>query len=126
MEKEKYPNDLPTTFIRGYIRSYGKLLQIPEYEIKKAIEPIKSKPNQQETTGLMTASEVFDVRLQVAAIDCIKAWYHNPHLIACWLKILSGLVRLHGGIRANRRKPLPTMIEEQTTQLNTAQQNQPL
>jgi len=48
MEKERYPSDLPVTFIRGYIRAYGKLLQIPEYEIKKAIEPIKPKPTQHE------------------------------------------------------------------------------
>lgn len=45
MEKDRYPSDLPATFIRGYIRAYGKLLQIPEFEIKKAIEPIKSKVN---------------------------------------------------------------------------------
>lgn len=45
MEKDRYPADLPVTFIRGYLRAYGKLLQIPDYEIKKAIEPIKPKPN---------------------------------------------------------------------------------
>lgn len=44
MEKDKYPADLPVTFIRGYLRAYGKLLQIPEHEIKIAIEPIKPKP----------------------------------------------------------------------------------
>lgn len=44
MEKDRYPIDMPVTFIRGYLRSYAKLLQIPEYEIKKAIEPIKPKP----------------------------------------------------------------------------------
>lgn len=44
MEKDKYPPDLPVTFIRGYLRAYGKLLQIPEHEIKLAIEPIKQKP----------------------------------------------------------------------------------
>lgn len=44
MERDRFPADLPITFIRGYIRAYGKLLQIPENEIKKAIEPIKPKP----------------------------------------------------------------------------------
>lgn len=43
MEKDRYPPDLPVTFIRGYLRAYGKLLQIPDFEIKKAIEPIKNK-----------------------------------------------------------------------------------
>lgn len=45
MEKEKYPTDLPVTFIRGYIRAYGKLLQIPEHEVKTALENIAHKPN---------------------------------------------------------------------------------
>ncbi len=44
MEKDRYPTDLPVTFIRGYLRSYGKFLQLPEHEIKKAIEPIKPRP----------------------------------------------------------------------------------
>ncbi len=44
LEKDKYPSDLPVTFIRGYIRAYGKLLEIPEIEIKKAIEPIQPDP----------------------------------------------------------------------------------
>lgn len=44
MEKERYADDLPITFIRGYIRAYSKLLQIPDYEVKKALEPIKPKP----------------------------------------------------------------------------------
>lgn len=44
MEKNRYPADLPVTFIRGYLRSYGKFLQLPDHEIKKAIEPIKPRP----------------------------------------------------------------------------------
>jgi cytoskeleton protein RodZ len=44
MEKDIFSSDLPVTFIRGYLRSYGKLLQIPEHEIKLAIEPIQPKP----------------------------------------------------------------------------------
>src|SRR3990167_711881 len=41
MEKEDYPDDLPATFIRGYLRSYGRLLQIPTQEIEQAIEEFK-------------------------------------------------------------------------------------
>lgn len=44
MEYERYPADMPVTFIKGYIRAYGKLLQIPEHEVKKALAPIKPKP----------------------------------------------------------------------------------
>lgn len=50
MEKDRYPIDLPVTFIRGYLRSYAKLLQIPEYEVIKALEPIKPKPATSNST----------------------------------------------------------------------------
>jgi cytoskeleton protein RodZ len=48
MEKDRYPVDLPITFIRGYLRSYAKFLQIPDLEIKKGIEPIKPKSIQND------------------------------------------------------------------------------
>ena len=41
IEDNNFPPDLPVTFIRGYIRSYAKLLEIPEHEVKKGLEPIK-------------------------------------------------------------------------------------
>lgn len=43
MEKNNFPADMPITFIRGYLRSYGKLLQLSDHEIKQALEPIKPK-----------------------------------------------------------------------------------
>jgi cytoskeleton protein RodZ len=59
LEKDHYPSDLPVTFIRGYIRAYGKLLQIPENEIKKAIEPLKPKPQADNPPPLkMTSTSV--------------------------------------------------------------------
>lgn len=51
MEKDRYAPDLPVTFIRGYIRSYGKFLQLPESEIKKALEPIKPKVSQPDSAN---------------------------------------------------------------------------
>ena len=47
MESDHFPNEIPITFARGYLRSYGKLLQIPEWEVKKALEPLQHK----ETIG---------------------------------------------------------------------------
>lgn len=44
MEKGRYSADLPVTFIRGYLRAYGKLLEIPEHEINQSIELINPKP----------------------------------------------------------------------------------
>src|SRR3990167_8776134 len=50
MEKDRYAPDLPPMFIRGYLRAYSKLLQIPENEVSKAIEPIQPKPIPEELT----------------------------------------------------------------------------
>lgn len=48
MEKDRYSADLPVTFIRGYLRAYSKLLQMSDFEIKKALDQIKNRPQQQE------------------------------------------------------------------------------
>lgn len=43
IESNSFPDDMPPLFIRGYIRSYGKLLQISDADILAAIEPMKPK-----------------------------------------------------------------------------------
>jgi cytoskeleton protein RodZ len=43
MENDHFSSDLPVTFARGYLRAYGKFLQIPEWEVKKALEFIQPK-----------------------------------------------------------------------------------
>lgn len=57
MEDNQYPTSLPTTFIRGYLRSYGKLIGIPEAEMLAALEPIKPvvQPIEQEPLSTKTA-----------------------------------------------------------------------
>lgn len=52
MESGIFNNDLPLTFIRGYIRSYSKLLEIPDQEIIAALDLIKPKPEAEETSPL--------------------------------------------------------------------------
>ncbi|OGT35133.1 MAG: hypothetical protein A3F11_07985 [Gammaproteobacteria bacterium RIFCSPHIGHO2_12_FULL_37_14] len=43
MEQESFPENLPLTFISGYLRAYGRLLQLPTEEIEQAIDQIKTK-----------------------------------------------------------------------------------
>lgn len=42
MENEDFQNGPPATFIRGYLRSYARLLNIPEYEINTAVAQLES------------------------------------------------------------------------------------
>lgn len=43
MEKNRYAADLPITFVRGYLKAYGKLLNIPDHDIQHAISHIQPK-----------------------------------------------------------------------------------
>jgi len=43
LEEEPSENALPTVFLRGYLRSYGRLLNIPETEIQKATASLRVK-----------------------------------------------------------------------------------
>lgn len=52
LESGHYALDIPITFIRGYIRSYSKLLQIPEAEIAAALEPIQPTQAPQEASSI--------------------------------------------------------------------------
>lgn len=48
IETNSFPENMPSIFVRGYIRAYGKLLQISEEEITVGLEPIKPNPVTQE------------------------------------------------------------------------------
>lgn len=45
LEKEMYSDDMPITFLRGYLRSYAKFLEIPDTELNSAlsVEPFQPK-----------------------------------------------------------------------------------
>lgn len=88
MEKDRYPIDLPVTFIRGYIRAYGKLLQIPEYEIKKAIEPIKPKQVLHDPIALSTKQSIpmtsgnyfmqfFTYLIVITMVGLVGIWWYT-------------------------------------------------
>jgi cytoskeleton protein RodZ len=93
MEYERYPADLPVTFIRGYLRAYGRLLQIPEHDIKYAIELIQPKailqskirPNTLDITMSSSSNYfmhflTFIIILTMAGLVCMW-WYTHTILI---------------------------------------------
>lgn len=86
LETDCYSSDLPATFLRGYIRSYGKLLQIPEQEIKQAIEPIQQKPLQQSViqtkdTAPVTSGhyfvQLFTYLITFTLIGLVGIWWYT-------------------------------------------------
>lgn len=90
MEKDRYPADLPVTFIRGYLRAYSKLLQIPEHEVRQAIEPIKPKPLIQDanlvikhktTEPVVTSSnyfmQLFTLLIVLTLAGLVAIWWHS-------------------------------------------------
>ncbi|OGT42451.1 MAG: hypothetical protein A3F42_00510 [Gammaproteobacteria bacterium RIFCSPHIGHO2_12_FULL_37_34] len=89
MEKEDYPDDLPATFIRGYLRSYGRLLQIPTQEIEQAIEEFKpALSNYPPTTAPTIKSytpitndnhlmRFFTYMIALTFIGLVGAWWYT-------------------------------------------------
>jgi cytoskeleton protein RodZ len=89
MENENYPSDLPITFIRGYIRNYSKLLEIPEAEVAKALEPLQQKPMFQDITPVsasmksepVTSSnyfmQFFTFAIVVTLVGLVGTWWHT-------------------------------------------------
>ena len=90
MEKNSYSSDLPPTFIRGYLRSYAKFVQISELEVKKALEPLQPKtPVQIDTPATvpsiwLTGSQYFMQVSTYLIITTLVAlvgtwWYKHSH-----------------------------------------------
>lgn len=57
MESGEFKSDIPLTFIRGYIRNYSKLMDIPEKELHEALETLKPKPKPSENSEAAANSQ---------------------------------------------------------------------
>jgi len=86
LEKDAYASDIPPTFIRGYLRSYGKLLQIPDHEIHLAIEPIQMQsvetqiPMVLQELPLTTKNyfmQLFTGLIITTLIGLVVMWWYN-------------------------------------------------
>jgi cytoskeleton protein RodZ len=89
METDCYSSDLPMTFVRGYLRSYGKLLHIPELEIKQAVEFLKPQPTSPgaalsltpKPAPLLTSShyfmQLFTYLIIFTLIGLVGTWWYT-------------------------------------------------
>lgn len=87
IEEDCYATNLHPTFLRGYLRAYGKLLQIPEHEIKQALEPIKPATSiptpievEQETKQITTnnyAMRIVTYVIAVTLVTLVAIWWYS-------------------------------------------------
>lgn len=63
IENNSFPESMPPIFVRGYTRSYGKLLQISEDIIQAGLEPIK--PKQASTQEAQLVMPVTQMQLPI-------------------------------------------------------------
>lgn len=91
IESNSFPDSMPPIFVRGYIRAYGKLLDIPEEEIASGLEPIKPKANPilaADTPVTASAIEPKALKAQyfmkgatlvvtLTLVSLVGAWWHT-------------------------------------------------
>lgn len=87
LETEHYPQDLPLTFIHGYMRAYAKLLNLPEQEVKDAINVLSpksippeivtpTKPTQIVTSGHYFM-QFFTYLIVVTLVGLVGMWWYS-------------------------------------------------
>lgn len=87
MENEDFENGLPATFIRGYLRSYARLLNLSEYEINIAIEQLGiTSPQQTPIAPILHAQPVnrsdryvrwITYLVLLILVGLVALWWHS-------------------------------------------------
>jgi cytoskeleton protein RodZ len=87
LESGQYDDELPLTFLKGYIRSYGKLLQLSDDEIKQVLEPLQPVVKHLDPALLPPAAGDItsrNYRMQLASaiigltvVGLVGTWWHN-------------------------------------------------
>lgn len=115
MEKDRYAVDIPVMFVRGYIRSYAKFLQIPEYEITKTLERIQHKtiPSLNVPTlrpykidpprASQSSLQILTVIAFTIMVGLAGTWYYTHH---------SATPLFHGDLALNPNGKLDTHLKQ--------------
>ncbi len=95
IESGLFDSNLPLTFIRGYIRNYSKLLEIPDQEVKDALNLIKPRPDQIEAETVISPAlrssstsidpvtytnifmQIFTSLIVITLIGLVAIWWHS-------------------------------------------------
>lgn len=117
LESGQYDDELPLTFLKGYIRSYGKLLQLSDDEIKQIVEPLQPVVKHIDPTLLPPAAGDItsrNYRMQFASaligltvVGLVGTWWHN-HTTASNAPLLTAIpVPAAPAVATN---PLPALV----------------
>lgn len=119
LESGHYASDIPVTFIRGYIRSYSRLLQLSESDIAAALEPIQQPAlAPQETSITMKQS-----------IDLTSSNYYMQFSTYAIVATLAGMLGLwwynhtpsqNAVVAQNQTLIIPQQVAAETQSIATA------
>jgi cytoskeleton protein RodZ len=121
MENDCLPSDLPITFARGYIRSYGKFLQIPEWEVQKALEPIKPKVIEPDTNAMTKPAapvtsgtyfmQLFTYLIVLTMVGLVGTWWyrHSPNHSQAMAENHDNQLVPVAALQQNATVPTPTL-----------------
>lgn len=114
IESERFENGPPAIFMRGYIRSYGRLLNLPEKEITQALAQLN-------LAAPPTAAPISTIQTQSIQYGNNVGWSTSLVVI-----VLVGLVGMwwHTHTRTNPKETLTT-VSVQTAQPSTLATNTP-
>lgn len=87
LESGQYDDELPLTFLKGYIRSYGKLLQLSDDEIKQVVEPLQPvvkhidpallPPAAGDITSKNYRMQLASALIGLTVVGLVGTWWHN-------------------------------------------------
>lgn len=87
LESDQYDSELPIAFLKGYIRAYGKLVQLPDETIQQAITPLQPKeaytdpglqpPAEGDITSRNYRMQFATAIIGLTLIGLLGTWWHN-------------------------------------------------
>ena len=87
MEKDRYPQEIPITFVKGYLRAYGRFLQLADDEINNFLERIPAKNHHYETpyavlpkpqvTGNNYLMQSLTGIITITMLGLMGSWWYN-------------------------------------------------
>ena len=128
IENENYPSDVPSTFTRGYLKNYAKLVQVPVDEVLASFEMLgvaRTQGAEMQSFSRQTEKQAENSRLMLLSYLIILIligltvlwWYQNEKQTSDDVVIPQNSIPVESS-----DKPVETQSAESKTQNQLAQQ----